>query len=110
MAKLKNTNPSNSTIQRHKLALKDFSKTCKKKKNDFWQKEYDNLEQLQFNNDFWDIWKTFGEEKNSATPQNLSGERCEKHFKELFAKVDANIDEVLQKIERPVNEFLNKEI
>ena len=35
MAKLKNTNPSNSTIQRHKLALKDFSKTCKKKKNDF---------------------------------------------------------------------------
>ena len=63
MAKLKHTNPGNNTIQRHKLALKDFSRTCKNKKNDFWQKEYDNLEQLQYNNDFWDIWKTFGEEK-----------------------------------------------
>ena len=54
--------------------------------------------------------KHLAKKKNTITPQNLSGEKCEEHFKALFAKVDANIDQVLQKVNCPINEFLNREI
>ena len=45
-------------------------------------------------------------EKNSL-PKNLDGQKWENHFKNLFTKIDGDIDKIEEKSEAPINQILN---
>ena len=51
----------------------------------------------------------YGRRSKPQQAPALDGSKCEDHFKNLFAKVDENIDAILEKTEQPINEFLNRE-
>ena len=110
MANRKHRNPGNVSIQQqHKEIMKEFKILCRRKRAKFWSEEYDKLDLLEYDSDFWEKWKNFGEDNSSHKPQSLDGKKCEEHFKSLFEKINANIDLVLEKIDRPISDILNKD-
>ena len=111
LANLKHSSPwNNSLLQTHRHVLKLFKKTCQKKKQAFWQEQYDDLDKLESNSDFWERWKFFGESRHAPSKSDLDGKKCEEFFEALFAKIDKNIELVMSKINTiPHNEFLNCE-
>ena len=88
--------------------MRQYKKLCQKKKNEFWHNQYQDLDKLQTNIDFWENWKTFGEEHRKKENIDLGGAICEKYFKGLFTKITDNIDAILPKVDTEHNEFLNK--
>ena len=43
----------------------------------------------------------------SNIPENTNGQKWETHFKNLFVKIDDNIDNTLKNNNTPINEILN---
>ena len=110
LANMKHRSPWNNSLpQSHRHAMKLFKKICQYKKNMFWQGEYDKLDSLDNNSDFWEKWKVFGEDKISFNTSDLDGKRSEEFFEKLFSKIDDNINLVLEKIENANNDFLNQD-
>ena len=71
--------------------------------------KYQHLDKLETNIDFWERWKNFGENHRKISRTEIDGKICEEYFKDLFANIADNIDPLLQKIQVPNNEFLNRE-
>ena len=111
LANLKHSSPwNNALLQTHRHVLKLFKKMCSKKKQAFWEGQYDDLNKLESNSDFWERWKYFGESYRSSDSSDLEGKKCEDFFEALFSKIDKNVDLVMSKInDLPHNEFLNCE-
>ena len=110
IANLKHRNPHDNQLrQLHRHVMKQYKDTCRSRKENFWKGEYNNLNHIEAIN-FWEKWKHFGEDIPSKNTVNLDGVKCEDHFKSLFSKIEADINPVLNKIDQPTNQFLNREI
>ena len=110
LANLKHSSPWNNALrQSHRHILKLFKRTCSRKKQIFWDEEFVNLDKLESNSDFWERWKHFGESRQHQNTSDLDGKKCEEFYKNLYAKIDDNIDRVMQKILNiDNNDFLNR--
>ena len=109
LANLKHRNPTNKYHQMtHREAMRQYKKICRGKKYDFWKEQCQNLDQLDSHSEFWDEWKSFGENQRGQTSTDLGGKSCENFFQGLFAKITDDINPVLEKIQQRDNQFLNK--
>ena len=110
LANMKHRCPWNNNLREsHRHALKLFKKICLKKKEIFWNGEYDKLDLLNNNSDFWEEWKVFGENKSLSNYSDLEGRRTEEFYEKLFTKIEDNINSVMEKVHMADNNFLNQD-
>ena len=108
---LKHKNPRNINLRvSHRTRLKEFKNICRIKKNQFWQNEMIKLENVNNVVNFWKNWKQMGEDliNHNSLPENVDGQQWENHFKNLYTRIDDDIDEVMKKSDIPVNQVLNE--
>ena len=106
----KNLNPTNVIVREdHKKKLKEFNMLCRDKKNQFWIKETNKLNNLRKENDFWKKWKNFGEDVKAHKdhPGKKDGKKWEEFFKNLYTAKNGDIDSKLKKLAKPINKMLN---
>ena len=105
----KQQDPFNVDLRyRHNQALKEYKKTCNRKKHEFEQSQINELDQM-LNTDpveFWKKWKTFGDTYKTDSIPNADGERWERYFQKLFDNQDITPP---QPVERPENPARNAE-
>ena len=112
LANLKHQNPwDKSLLNKHREILKQYKKICSFKKYSFWINEVSKLENsLNNHEDFWELWKKTGENKNNQTKiPVVNGKQWEEHFKSLFKKHEGNIEELMTKRGMNINQELNKQ-
>ena len=114
LANQKHAHPNNVEIrEEHRESLKKFRSTCRLKKNKFWKDEAKKLENVQDNNiEFWNKWKNIGEEWHTQEqfPSDIDGQKWEDYYKGLFTEEKGDIDKVLRKEPKPINQKLNTRI
>ena len=107
---LKHKHPGDSKLQdSHRKILKEFKNICRTKKNQFWKKEIENLNNIKKDDNFWEKWKKIGENLTIGNQfaDNIDGQKWENHFKNLFTKENGDIDKIMEKIVTPNNSELN---
>ena len=68
------------------------------------------LEDVNNVENFWRNWKQMGEDliNHNSLPENVDGQQWENHFKNLYTRIEDDIDEIMEKSDIPVNQVLKE--
>ena len=88
----KHENPCESVLRtRYHEKLKDFKKMCRSKRNQFWEKTLEEVENsLGDPNTFWKNWKNANEIVTPTLKPDITGEKWYSHFLNLHTKKAKN--------------------